>query len=197
MHFAPGFRRSSPTALLALRRALVRLAWRDSFDSGPPIDQLQYAAWKLIEWRDHPAPWRQVAFDRGQEIDQLIEQVKLIAEAAARCPKPNDNLARSLRPAQGVVTWIERAEATTRSRDYDTLESLLIKLLRDLKKDNKKGSGFFAATVPREQVVGARAQLMQNLETFQVAADADLAALLRGEMWDLVEHYDDLKRRAG
>jgi ATP-dependent helicase/nuclease subunit A len=181
----------------ALRRALVRLAWRDSFDNGPPIDQLRYAAWKLIEWRDHPEPWRQVAFDRNGQIDQLIEQVKLIAEAASRCPKPTDNLVRSLRPAQGVITWIERAEAATRSRDYDTLESLLIKLLRDLKKDVKKGSGFFSSTVPREQVVGARTQLIQNLETFQVAADADLAALLRGEMWDLVESYDALKRRAG
>jgi ATP-dependent helicase/nuclease subunit A len=181
----------------ALRRALVRLAWRDSFDSSPPIDQLRYAAWKLIEWRDHPEPWRQVAFDRNGQIDQLIEQVKLIAEAASRCPKPTDNLVRSLRPAQGVITWIERAEAATRSRDYDTLESLLIKLLRDLKKDTKKGAGFFSSTVPREQVVGARTQLIQNLETFQVAADADLAALLRGEMWDLVESYDALKRRAG
>jgi ATP-dependent exoDNAse (exonuclease V) beta subunit len=181
----------------ALRRALVRLAWRDSFDSGPPIDQLQFAAWKLIEWRDHPEPWRQVPFNRDQQIDQLVEQVKLIAEAVTRCPKPTDNLVRSLRPAQGVVTWIERAEAATRSRDYDTLESLLIKLLRDLKKDTKKGSGFFSSTVPREQVVGARAQLMQNLESFQIAADADLAALLRGEMWELVESYDALKRRAG
>jgi ATP-dependent exoDNAse (exonuclease V) beta subunit len=181
----------------ALRRALVRVAWRDSFDTGPPIDQLQYAAWKLIEWRDHPEPWRQVAFDRDHQIDRLIEQVRLIAEAASRCPKPTDNLVRSLRPAQGVITWIERAEAATRSRDYDTLESLLIKLLRDLKKDTKKGSGFFSSTVPREQVVGAREQLMQNLETFQIAADADLAALLRGEMWDLVKSYDDLKRRAG
>jgi ATP-dependent helicase/nuclease subunit A len=181
----------------ALRRALIRLAWRDSFDSGPPINQLQYAGWKLIEWRDHPAAWRQAPFDRDRKIDELIEQVKLVAEAASRCPKPHDNLVRSLRPAQGVVTWIERAEAATRSRDYDTLESLLIKLLRDLKKDTKKGSGFFSATVPREQVVAAREQLISNLGTFQIAADADLAALLRTEMWDLVERYDALKRRAG
>src|SRR5579864_4704578 len=46
----------------ALRRALVRLAWRDSYDRASPIEQLQYAAWKLIEWRDHPAPWRRVLF---------------------------------------------------------------------------------------------------------------------------------------
>jgi len=43
----------------ALRRALVRLAARNTGEAAS-IDQLKYAAWKLIEWRDHPAPWRQV-----------------------------------------------------------------------------------------------------------------------------------------
>jgi len=181
----------------ALRRALVRLAARGSGESGPPMDQLKYAAWKLIEWRDHPAPWRQVAFDRDSEVDRLVEDVKLIGEAAALCAKPFDNLVKSLRPAQAVVTWIQRSEAATRGRDYDTLESFLIKLLGDLKKDTKKGSGFFAQSVPREQVVAARGQLIANLETFQAAADADLAAALRTEMWDLVVRYDELKRRAG
>lgn len=180
-----------------LRRALVRLAWRDSWENSPPIDQLQYAAWKLVEWRDHPSRWRQVPFDRDPQIDQLIEQVKLIADAASRCRKFNDNLVRSLRPARALVTWIERSEAATRARDYDTLESLLIKLLRDLKKDTKKGSGFFSESVPREQVVGAREQLISNLESFRAAADADLAATLRNEMWSLVESYNDMKRRAG
>src|SRR5579883_3381199 len=41
-----------------LRRALLRLAWRDSWENTPPIEQLQFAGRKLIEWRDHPAPWR-------------------------------------------------------------------------------------------------------------------------------------------
>jgi ATP-dependent helicase/nuclease subunit A len=180
-----------------LRRALLRLAWRDSWDSSTPIEQLKYAAWKLIEWRDHPAPWREVAFDRNPKVDQLIEQVKLISEAAARCRRTGDNLVRSLRPAQALVTWIQRAEAATRSRDRDTLESLLIKLYRDLKKNVQKGAGFFADSVPREQVVGAREQLLKNLKEFQIAADADLAATLRSEMWDLVVRYDQLKRRAG
>src|SRR5262249_49905311 len=157
----------------ALRRALARLAWRDSWDGSPPMSQLQFAAWRLIEWRDHPAPWRQVPFDRDPQVDRLIEQVQLIAEAASRCARFNDNLVRSLRPAQALVTWIQRAEAAARSRDYDTLESYLIKLLRDLKKDVKRGSGFFAESVPREQVVAARGTLIGNLEVFQIAADAD------------------------
>jgi ATP-dependent helicase/nuclease subunit A len=179
-----------------LRRALVRLASRDSYDSASPIEQLQYTAWKLIEWRDHPAPWRTKEFHRESEIDRLVEQVHLIAEAASRCAKRNDNLVKSLRPAQALITWIERAE-TARARDYDSLESLLIKLIRDVKKNFQKGSGFFAEGVPREQVVQARQHLMDQLEAFQQAADADLAAILRGEMWDLVERYDHLKRRAG
>lgn len=180
-----------------LRRALLRLAWRDSWENSPPVEQLQYAAWKLIEWRDHPAPWRRVAFDRDAQVDQLIAQVKLIAEAAQRCRKSGDNLVRSLRPAQALMTWIERAEAATRSRDHDTLETFLVKLLRDLKRNTQKGSGFFAEGVPREQVVGARDVLLANLETFQRAADADLASTLRAEMWEVVTRYDGLKQRAG
>jgi ATP-dependent exoDNAse (exonuclease V) beta subunit len=179
-----------------LRRALVRLASRDSFDGASPIEQLQYAAWKLIEWRDHPAAWRVKEFHREAEIDRLVEQVQLVSEAAARCPKRNDNLVISLRPARALVTWIERAE-TSRARDYDALESLLIKLIRDIKQHLQKGSGFFAEGIPREQVVQARQHLLDRLEAFQHAADADLAAILRGEMWDLVEQYDQLKRRAG
>ncbi len=135
-------------------------------------------------------------FNRDAEVDRLVEQDRLIAEAASRCSKRNDNLVKSLRPAQALVTWIERAESA-RARDYDSLESLLIKLIRDIKKNPQKGSGFFADGVPREQVVQARRHLLDQLEAFQHAADADLAAILRGEMWDLVDRYDRLKRRAG
>jgi ATP-dependent exoDNAse (exonuclease V) beta subunit len=179
-----------------LRRALVRLAWRDSYDGASPVEQLQYAAWKLIEWRDHPAPWRQVEFHRETEIDGLVEQVQLIAEAASRCAKRNDNLVKSLMPARALITWIERAE-DARARDYDSLESLLIKLRGDIKRNFQKGYGAFAEGVPREQVVQARQHLVDRLGTFQQAADADLAAILRAEMWDLVDRYDGLKRRAG
>ena len=179
-----------------LRRALVRLAWRDSYDSASPIEQLQYAAWKLIEWRDHPAPWSTREFHREAEIDGLVEQVQLIAEAASSCAKRNDNLVKSLRPGQALVTWIERAESAG-ARDYDSLESLLIKLIRDISRNPQKGSGFFADGVPREQVVEARQCLLDRLEAFQHAADADLASILRGEMWELVDEYNQRKRRAG
>ena len=114
--------------------------------------------------------------------------MKLIAEAASRCRKRNDNLVRSLRPAQALVTWIERAEAATRARDYDTLESLLIKLLRDLKRDTQERLRLLRRRRSARAGGGRpRSICSTNLEAFQHAADADLAAMLRAEMWDLVE----------
>ena len=179
-----------------LQRALVRLAWRDSFDSASPMEQLQFAARKLIEWRDHPTPWRRVPFERERAIDGLVEHLKLIAEAASRCAKPADHLVKSLRPARELVTWIQRSEAA-RFRDYDTLESFLIHLLRDLRKNMQKGAGFFADGLAREQVLDAREQLLAELEDFQKASEADLSSELRDEMWELVDQYDALKRSAG
>src|SRR6204780_3220992 len=145
-----------------LRRALVRLAWRDSYEGASPIEQLQYAAWKLIEWRDHPAPWRKKEFNREAEIDLLVEQVQLISEAASRCARRNDNLVKSLRPAQALVTWIERAE-TARARDYDSLESLLIRLIRDIKRNFQKGSGLLAGVVLLQREVQAANLLLNPL----------------------------------
>ena len=52
-----------------LRRAFARLAWRDSWDDSPPLEQLQWAGRKLVEWRDYPTPWRREPFAREEEID--------------------------------------------------------------------------------------------------------------------------------
>src|SRR5712692_4686391 len=99
----------------ALRRALVRLAARDAWESGPPVEQLQYAGRKLIEWRDFPAAWRQPPFEREQHIDRLVQKVELLAEASTHCQRPGDYLVKSLRPARAMITWIRRAESTARS----------------------------------------------------------------------------------
>src|SRR5712692_3052476 len=92
-----------------LRRALVRLSRVDSWDSRTPLERLQEAAWKLMEWRDFPAPWRQEPFDRDREIDSLVSQIQTLT---AFVP---------IRPAADLVTWVERAERGA-PRDYDTLE---------------------------------------------------------------------------
>jgi ATP-dependent exoDNAse (exonuclease V) beta subunit len=154
----------------ALRRALARLAWRETRDDLAPLTQLKFAAKTLIEWRDFPAAWARLPFEREKQIDLLASRV---LDASSR-------MASAFRPVHEVAQWIQRAEAVS-SRDYDTLESLLIRLERDLRGLRRKG-------------VEA---LLAELDAFRFQADADLASQLRGEMWDLVERYEVHKRRTG
>src|SRR5690348_1604327 len=70
-----------------LRRALARLAWRESWESGPPIDQLKFAARKLIEWRDFPAPWKRQSIDRDEIIDALVTRVHDLAALSTQAKR--------------------------------------------------------------------------------------------------------------
>jgi ATP-dependent exoDNAse (exonuclease V) beta subunit len=175
----------------ALRRALARIASSDSRSAGGAIQQLQRAGWDLIQWRDFPTPWSRPHFERESVIDDLVGVVEHLAELSGRVRRRNDTLYQDLRPVR------EAATALARSEQYDALEALLLKLLRDMKKHMRKGSGSFSDSVTREEVVRKRDELVLALQRFKDVADADLAAGLRVEMWGLVERYDALKRRAG
>jgi ATP-dependent exoDNAse (exonuclease V) beta subunit len=180
-----------------LRRSFARMAWQESFlGELSPMEQLQETGRKLVEWRDFPTPWRTAEFDRAVEIDALVTRVEELAALCAKCKRWKDTLLVSLRPLTELAVWIERAEHK-QARDYDTLESRLLRLLRDLRRDTKKGSGVFAEGVPRGDVIASRDGLMVALEHFRRDADADLAAVLRGELWGVVDQYQELKRRSG
>ena len=178
-----------------LRRAFARLAWRDSWDDTPPIEQLQYAGRKLVEWRDYPAAWRRAAFPRQEEIDTIVRLVQDLADLSAHPRRVTDNLYKSLAPVRALGGWIARAE-NAGPRDYDALESLLLKLGRDLRRDSKKGSGVYGE-IAREDIVARRDELLRWIEDFRGRADADLAALLRDEMAGLIDEYNERKRRSG
>jgi len=179
-----------------LRRAFARLAWRDSWDDSQPIEQLQWAGRKLVEWRDYPEPWLRDPFSRDEEIKTLVRMVRELAEMSAKPRRVNDNLYRGLAPARALAGWIEKAESAG-PRDYDSLEGLLLKLGRDLRRDLKKGSGEYGGGVGREDLVLRRDELLRWIEEFRRRADADLAAELREEMRGLVDEYNERKRRAG
>jgi ATP-dependent helicase/nuclease subunit A len=181
-----------------LRRILGRLTRPEYWDTRTPRERLQDAGWKLIEWRDFPAPWRREPFDREGEIDAVVGQLQPLAAVAAQCANAKDALAQGLRPVQNLATWIARAEREGGPRDYDALEVLLVRLPSDLNRaSDRKGKGPFAPGVTREAVVALRSDLIAALRGFQKRADADLAALLRTELWDLVERYEKLKAQAG
>jgi len=153
-----------------LRRALSRLAWRESLEARPPLDQLKWAGRQFIEWRDFPAGWRRRAFERKEAIDRLVHAVQ----------QAHERMALVFRPVHELALWVERAEAI-RPRDYDTLESLFLKLLKDLRTLKRKGAE----------------DLIALLEDFRRKADADLAVDVREEMLDLVSRYEKSKRSAG
>jgi ATP-dependent helicase/nuclease subunit A len=179
-----------------LKRAFARLAWRDSWDDSPPLEQLQWAGRKLIEWRDYTAPWRREPFAREEEIDTMVRMVCELARWSSRPRRVNDNLYKGLRRARDLAGSIEHAEKVSR-RDYDALESLILKLARDLRRDLKKGSGAFGEGVAREDLLARRDDLLRWIDEFRRRADADLAAALRAEMTGLIEEYEERKRRAG
>ena len=179
-----------------LRRALVRLAWRDSRDAPPPLDQLKMAGWTLIDWRDFPAPWRRPLYDRQADIDALVECAARLGEMAAQPKRSNDNLFHSLKALREFNTRLQRSEAAA-PRDYDTLEGLLPKLKRDLTRNFRKGSSMYSESAPRERIVSTYEMLCGAIANFKANADADLASTLRDEMASLVDSYLDLKRRAG
>lgn len=176
---------------VAIGRVLVRRGGDES-----PLDALRSAGWRLIEWRDFPAPWTRRPFDLRAEVDALVNNVRELAQMAEACPKTNDPLRIALEPAVEFCRRLDRAEAV-RTRDPIALEPLLAALHRDLARDKRKGRGAYAPQIPREQVAARRDELMQQLADFRICASADLASLLREELNELLLAYDACKQRAG
>lgn len=182
-----------------LDRAMARLAWRDSWDDGPPIEQLQFAGRKLVEWRDYPASWRRDNFarERDEEIRTLVNKARELADASSRPRRVTDGLYKSLLPVRLLIQGIDRPEIQGAAPDYDTLEAQILKLGRDMRRDSHKGSGDYGGGVNREELLRLRDELMEWIDGFRKRADADLAAALRDEMSGLVEEYTSRKQRQG
>jgi len=189
--FQSWFERALNESRPGVRRVLTRLAWNST---SSPVDELEAAGWKLIEWRDFDSPWRCEPFDRIARIEELSESIRYLSALSKRCQKPSDELFRALAPLRELDSWLQR---TTERPDYDTLEALLIKLLKDLNRDKRKGRGFFAEDVRREDVQVLRETLVEQLERFRERASADLASELHAEMRDLIDAYEKLKHSAG
>jgi len=189
--FQSWFERALDQARPGVRRVLTRMAW-NSTES--PVDELQSAGWKLIEWRDFDTPWASKPFDLKAAIDNVSEPIRLLSALSKRCQKPSDELYRSLAPVREFDSWLDKSRERP---DYETAEARLIKLQKDLNKEKKNGRGVFAEGFLREDVIRLRDHLIEQLETFRQNSDADLAAVLQSEMRDLIDGYEHLKNTAG
>lgn len=181
----------------SLRRA-VRGWGAPTGDEGP-VERLRQAARALREWRDFPTAWRRDAFDRDHDLAALVEGIRLFARLTATPARTSDNLYADTAPVRRLSAALDRS-ATGEVSDPDGAEGLVVELARDRTfcQRARKGSGAaYGAGVTRAQVLDARTALIDALGRFQTRADADLAALLHGELADAVERYERLKAREG
>jgi ATP-dependent exoDNAse (exonuclease V) beta subunit len=179
----------------ALVRALARLSWREERDGAEPLDALRLAAWSLAEWRDFNAPWDKRGFDRDVRLESLIHKAEGTLELRNRCSRSRDILYDGLRPLAEFLQRVERARAAGRF-DGNVVENEALRLPRDMKW-LKHGHGKYGDGVTREAVVAAWVELQAAIEEFGRHADADLAAHLRDELWEVVGLYQQRKRQAG
>jgi len=168
-------------------------------DEDGPMERLRRAGLDLAQWRDLRGAWTRERFDRRGAIDVLVGLVHTLADLSQGASYAGDNLFVDTEPVRRLSRDLRRLPGANRQEDLDALESLLVDLRknRDVKRMRKGTGPTYAKGVPRAQVLAARDQLMQTLDEFQVRADADLAALLHGELLACVDLYEARKTREG
>ncbi len=155
------------------------------------VDRLRRAARDLVDHRHLGAPWRDRPWDgaaaRGEALDRLHAFVALVEPSRSK----TDPFKKALAPAAAL------AERAHRISDAE-IEAELVTLAknRDAKKprwDRAK----LARGVTRDEVKAVHAALYESLEAYARSADADLATRLRGELWGVIDIYEELKARRG
>ncbi len=179
----------------SLRRSSRPGAGGDA-DADGPVDRLRSAGWNLTEWRDFPSSWVRPDFARASEIDRLTTCVQLFAEITRTASSVRDPLFLDTAPARRAADELPRLIA---DEDLDGAEALLVDLCRDrdFRRARKGYGGQFAKALTRAATYEAYQALVAQLDTFRVQADADLAALLREELWGSLDLYGELKARRG
>lgn len=187
----PGLRRS-------LRRETAR-RWGQDPDENGPIDRLKRAGAELLEWRDHPAPWRRPeGFDRESQIDHLLDAIATFTEISKSPTNRGDLLFRKTQDIRRLHADVRPLRARG-MEDYDGWESRLCALAgmaREL-REGRSTSGQYSRTVSRLAVVQARDMLVEALVDFRDRADADLAALVHDELQAAIARYEERKLRTG
>jgi ATP-dependent helicase/nuclease subunit A len=179
-----------------LRRCFARLSRLEERSPVAPIDKLRMEAWKLAEWRDHDGAWSRHEFHRFAKIDEALSRIDTFLLLRNRCDrKERDPLYQSFQPLADFVGRVERSRATGDS-DYDAWEADLLSVPRD-HRWLKHGFGPYSQGLSREQVISAWEDLRVYIEGARREIDADFAVDLREELRQVLDRYDEAKRRAG
>ena len=156
-----------------------------------PRDLLRRAAQSLVDQRHFPAGWRRdPGFTRDATIDRLLEEMESLADKAQDLDR-NDWFTKSLLEIAKFVDEVRRAERV-RPRDHDALEARMAELV--VGKQGKhwtwkgRGSG---------EIRERRDALHRDLQKFASDSGADLAPLLREDLWPVVAAYEAAKEKTG
>ena len=140
------------------------------------LDELRKAAWNLAEWRDFDQPWDKRPFTRDVYLDALIDK----AEATLRIRPRSGHLPENFGPLRDFVLRVQRARQAGLV-DSDRIESELLRLPTEMRW--VKGRDAFRRVGRTEA----------SIEAFRQPADADPAARLRDELWEVVGLYQQEK----
>lgn len=177
----------SPT----LDRAFSRLAYRDEKNQDP-IGPLLDAAWKLADWRDFPTPWRH---PQGFDRDKLHGLLARVAETTADWKGASSNyqyLRATLFPAAELGDRVRIATEAC-ALDDDSLEAELCYVGRR----RYEQADFTALHNRLPNAYTQWQRLLTDLAAYTLDADANFAAELRDELWEMVLEYDLAKKAAG
>ncbi|MCC7126244.1 MAG: UvrD-helicase domain-containing protein, partial [Acidobacteria bacterium] len=199
--FADWIQRHLDAPSEGVRRSLrrPRSAWSSDDEDDGPLERLRRAGFELLQWRDHPAPWtRPAGFDRERQIDALLDSLKAFTELTAKPISRGDLVFRNTEDVRRASTEIEPQRARGHM-DYDGWEARLCVLAakaRDIRQG--KGSGAqYSRHASRQAVLDARETLVADLVEFRKQADADLAALIHGDLQECVHDFEARKQKAG
>ena len=183
-----------------VRRALRRSVWsRDGGDDDDgPIDRIRRAGRELAAWRDFSGAWSRAPFDRDGELHRVLARVHEVAALTAKAASTRDLLFLDTVAIRELSHDVESA-ARFEAPDPDGWEARLVDLAQDknVRRARRGRDRAYGRDLSRDEVWAAYESLMHELDAFQAAADADLAALLREELRDAIAGYESLKQRAG
>ncbi|MBA3542276.1 MAG: UvrD-helicase domain-containing protein, partial [Deltaproteobacteria bacterium] len=160
-----------------------------------PTDLLRDAGHALKERRDFDGAWRRDPFVRDAAIDELVIELATLGPLAA-LGHPADPLAKLFRRIEVWIAELGRRDGVRR-RDHDGLEAELAKVGKWYEWRYSGRKQLYAEGMPRAAVLEQRDAVKAALDAFLIAAEADLAACLHGELRPLVAEYERLKARAG
>ncbi len=166
-----------------------------------PTDRIRRAAWRLTTWRRYERPWRREDFPRAAVIDQIVAHLKEFADLTdLAANRTRDRLFLDTQPARSAAQNIQTTDAVRpRRRDYDGIEALLVDLAanRNFTNPRKSAGTRYGEGTTRAHVLDQHTKIVDVLQRFRKAADADLVASLREELRDPIARYERLKAEVG